>query len=1338
MSSVVPDRVSQIRDEMEAVRAELAQTFADLGETPHWVRMGDPERFRKKADVTRGRAAEKLRHRAGELEHRLDLLETELDDVDTLPSDFPTNSFYGVVLPMRLETRFKKPGPGQPNWRLMVRVEPDPIAMPTPPAPSTRREAALVERCWNAAKGDLSTDEGARAFNDLAGRVGPPRAAWLLRSVLVDRRPGGGFEAVGDRPAKVPVPPPLVGLPPRLEIWGGSEGDLRRLLELRPDRRKIAAQSGLAGIKPRPDRSLPRTWWTSFEKAKEVGLAGIVPLGPQRPTGFDLLMCVGLAPRNTRPSPRDVFVAHINAGRLGTLRPLSPTNTVDGQPAADTRHDPESWLSMARLPKTTAGGLSSALTGSPYFTGVLEPDLRRHQAASTLVRALWPVLWQRSLKDLAGLGEDVYRLGAYAGRYLHPFGPLPTLRIGDLPYGVLPIADYALMEERLEPNAPLERAVLRAAQRLSSAMVDNLPPTTTVVGADEDAILQVLGRVPTSRAYGSRHYPATVLMAALAAALGGSSPTETVAQWERQAGPVLELIQSEVPRRHSPAFHVQPWPLKVAETLNELLARFLEVNWESLIHLDDLDGAWRLGSDLPPHPLARLVRHSLLLTMVELGRIGIGELGVREPTYLLPLTDPDQMASDAQVADSGQPVGEVPTVVRDLFGVDPGPVPRRDAVVRQYEDVRAAVRELVDTDRSDIDSVLTAVLDSAGHRVDVWQTATAHRRLRQLQSFAFQPVLGAYGWVDDLRPSDDPTPPTTAGLLHAPSHAQAVTAAVLRDQAVRNPGDDRWRLVLDSTTVRRAAELADQVRSGIHLSEVLGREIERRFPKPERVLALRRQFPARPEWAGRRVCDGQLILDKLRKDPTKLPTWMRSDRKQLDELVEALDAYADLLVADALHAVSEGRAEAASDALEASAGLAAPPELRLLTTQREGATIRTEVLFAIPWREDWEKTAVTASSSPVAVADPAVARWLTAELGSPSGVEWVDLDLPSRKVTLGALKLTIADLLLYSADELDELARTRLRGASRVGGNARGVWAQARRLCAVLGAADPEGPGVEKLVRERLTRLRTMAKDLDRMLGTPPAAGPQQRTLQERLWRWGLPAGAAEAKAELAARLADAGTRDGQARAPELARRIRVLVPTRVALPLVCPAQLPQLFKHPAVLTDWLPVLAAVRPQMAVLEAAQLLTEKTWAAATSDRSNDPWVSPAADSAGVATDMRIQFAIGPGVSSRGRAGVVRLDSWGETVPAPRHTTWTAFGYDAPRARAPQAVLVVVPADNQQVLDLAQVRGAVLQARRLARVRSLSGAIPESLAAALPLGVVEAVGETTAVRLVEEGV
>ncbi|MBA2550927.1 MAG: hypothetical protein H0V13_07735 [Nocardioidaceae bacterium] len=1339
-ASVVRDEITAVREKLVAVEQQLRDTFKALNAIPDWLRVGDPDRFARPADRRKAKRADDLRAQAEDLAHEQVVLRSRLDDLDTAISGFPTDSSYGVVLPVRLETRFTRPRPGaapgsrDARWKLRVRVEPDPIAMPVPPSDPTRREADLVVRCWNDAKGDLSTEAGGRAFQTLGRRVGLARAAWLRRAVPVDRRTGGGFETVEDYPASTTVPPPLVGLPHRLEIWGGPADDPRRLLRLTANRQAIAAQAGLHAVKPMRDGRIPRTWWNSYEAARRVGLAGEIVLGEERPA-LDVLMCVGLCEPGRKPSPREVFVAHARAGRLGTLPPLSPTNTVAGVPAADTGKDPKAWLEMARLPKTTAGGLSDVLTGDALLTGVLTPDLDRHRAARALVRALWPVLWQRSLKDLAGLGEEIFRLGSYAGRNLHPFGPFPVLRIADLPYGVLPIADYDRMVARGEPLPRLERAVLRAVDHLTPALVAAAGPEPALVGGDEEAILRVLSKVPTAREYGSRSHPATVLMAALIASFGGPSPTETVSAWEEQAALFRELLPVPPARRHSPAFHVEPWPHKTSPEWREVLQRLLDARWEELATKSDGSGFWGGGDELPIHPLARLVRQALLLTMVEAGRLGTLTSPPQPPGYLVPLSEPDRMAVDAQLVDEDGPVFEVPGQTAELVAEGVDRLPRRDAVVHQFEDVRQAVRELVDSDPVAVESVLNGVLDSAGHRLDVWYTAIAHRRLRQLQALRATPVLGAYGWVDDLRPADDPTPPTTAGLLHAPGYPQALTAALLRDHAVHDTDDERWKLTLDSATVRLASELADQVRSGTHLSEVLGREIERRFPAPGRVMSLRRQYAARPEWEGRRVCDGQLVLDDARNHPDRLPGWL--DRKQLRDLLDAIDAYADMLVADALHAVVEGRTDAAADALEASAGLGAPPELRLLRTQREGATVQTDVLFAIPWQKSWESTTITASTSPVTVADPAFARWLTRELGRTSAVTWTDRDRPARHVSLSRLHLTLADTLMYSADALDDLARSRLDHAGRLGGTAHETLAQVTRLASLLGARTPEGALAEQQLRSRLGRLRAMAKDLAQDLASPPPPGPKRRRLIERTRRWGLPVDIASARVELAQRR-KIGTGDAKAPAEEVARRIRQLVPTLAPLPLVCPRTLPQVFGHREVLTDWLPVMAAVRPPMAKLEAAALLSDQQWASATSDRRDDPWAAPEPDRHGVSTDQHLTVVVGPGLGTRpGRpVGVVPLDAWGETVPAPRHTSWTAFGYDAPRARAPQAVLVVVPADTESPLDLAQVRGAVLKARQLARVRSSTGQTPDGVLVGLPLGVVEAVGDAAATLTQEE--
>ena len=41
--------------------------------------------------------------------------------------------------------------------------------------------------------------------------------------------------------------------------------------------------------------------------------------------------------------------------------------------------------------------------------------------------------------------------------------------------------------------------------------------------------------------------------------------------------------------------------------------------------------------------------------------------------------------------------------------------------------------------------------------------------------------------------------------------------------------------------------------------------------------------------------------------------------------------------------------------------------------------------------------------------------------------------------------------------------------------------------------------------------------------------------------------------------------------------------------------------------------------------------------------------------------------------------VAIDGWAETIPSRLHSTWAAFGYDAPRARPQQVILLAVPAD-----------------------------------------------------------
>jgi hypothetical protein len=144
---------------------------------------------------------------------------------------------------------------------------------------------------------------------------------------------------------------------------------------------------------------------------------------------------------------------------------------------------------------------------------------------------------------------------------------------------------------------------------------------------------------------------------------------------------------------------------------------------------------------------------------------------------------------------------------------------------------------------------------------------------------------------------------------------------------------------------------------------------------------------------------------------------------------------------------------------------------------------------------------------------------------------------------------------------------------------------------------------------------------------------------------------------------------------------------------VICTGVLPATTAAPGLDRDWLEIVAAVRPALARLEAHQLHREWPAAASAPDRL---WSVPDAGAQQV-------IVYGPGVGAPGPTAVALLDDWAETVPSSRHTTHAAFGFDAPRARAAQAILLAVPPDEQVALSADALPGIVLSTRAQAHAR-----------------------------------
>ncbi|MCW2811332.1 MAG: hypothetical protein JWP61_1790, partial [Friedmanniella sp.] len=213
--------------------------------------------------------------------------------------------------------------------------------------------------------------------------------------------------------------------------------------------------------------------------------------------------------------------------------------------------------------------------------------------------------------------------------------------------------------------------------------------------------------------------------------------------------------------------------------------------------------------------------------------------------------------------------------------------------------------------------------------------------------------------------------------------------------------------------------------------------------------------------------------------------------------------------------------------------------------------------------------------------------------------------------------------------------------------------------------------------------------------------------------RWGLPEDPAPALEALTGRLAQLDGDDATAGVATLADRIRTLLPGVLGLSLACPTGAAATTEPVADAAGWLEIVAAVRPAMARLELVQLTAEQPWPMTAGDP--DPLWQPGDPTTDAHRDLTLTVDAGGAAPDRVR---VALDVWAETVPSGQHTTWAAFGYDAPRARPPQAILVVVPPDHDAPDQVPDLLGGVLRARRMARLRSVRQPLPAELGQLLP--------------------
>lgn len=965
--------------------------------------------------------------------------------VPTLPSDF--NSAVPVVLlPARIETRFI--GDTTKGYTLRIRIYPDELMVDSHEEGLSPEELTQGSRWWNVARimaekradaakapqdkklaaDKLVTIAAAaedEAWQSMVDTVGALRAGWIAFTMA---RAGG----TTTRPANYQRAARLPALPDRwLAVGYVNEGKSQKEIfraKSRPVVEPLPASLASAAFDAAraSGQSTMDTfsksdaaWLMNFDAALAAGMALELKPGewgsPSR-TRIDRLVVVGLRSHATPESSADelskLLWHHRYSRGLDLVAQGTPTNNTADTPSGlahgqDRRRQSFQFERLRSGPGVSASlspdndgyrllqGLGAKFTRAegrsdePCLFDVANTTFNEHLVARGMNGGLFPAILQPLLEALGASGTTVAGIRDFFEKYVRGAGPFPCFRVGNVPYGVLPVSRVPTdtlqgLVRGIQTTRPgqAESLMCRAIQLLVYQWRDAIS-TIPHVGQPEDDALGVLAAILRMEAGPQELWHALVAMPPTSFNYQDSNNQKQIASWLSE--------------------HVEKWRTTFKDALNGVSGPS-GGSWSS--NLSGLMAALR--SDIPgiaaqkifyrvPGPvLAAAGRPVSRLTLpwvrtdpqfwAQPGRapwtMFLSELQNRaswaDPH---PITKARRDELDAQASLSSL-LERLLAYSAYLLGPmgGHGDIGTSEAATAAVTASLGLLTRLASADEAR--RTLGDTLATCSYRIDSWITAFPTAAL--LNDRQKQPApgshLGAWAMVEDLAPDPPTAASESGGYIHAPSPDQATAAAVLRAGYLEADSDARraFAINLSSARARKGLQLLEGVRNGQPLGALLGYLIERNLhdyvpaksttdaaPLDRFIGPLRKKYPisgvplVEKEGPGdtaqqpleaidSHVIDGLALLKDVFASEPHTPEEQLAGLEFIpkdasDSVLEclrsawdALDAVTDLLTAETIFQATRGNLSRTTAALQSMSQGGAPPEIQFLRSPRKG------------------------------------------------------------------------------------------------------------------------------------------------------------------------------------------------------------------------------------------------------------------------------------------------------------------------------------------------------------------------------------------------------------------
>jgi hypothetical protein len=834
-----------------------------------------------------------------------------------------------LLLPLRIETKFiNLPGRQHELW---VRIYPDDIAVQQHEPMLSEKEFEAGKNYWMNffdAEKNAGDQESAKssAWTQLKNIFGANRGVWIAKQSLPTNWSGRGtltkkedlvFPAITSfKPAEWTAPPRTQVLPDKfvVTLFKGESKVLEQEGNFVPDT-LILGHDPFQGTDAFTKTDFGITfakeflWMSDFEEAVKVGMALKVPLSnqvysdPSKGTIDKIVVLGAYLSADASHSENilgNLLAAHRYTSGLAIVPQGTPTNnTSDASSAYTKNEDPQqkgyyetgTGTPFQNHEECDGNRLAQALAIDPsIIEGTLHDMQKDHEEAVIMNRAMFPATIGYYFDTLLDkLVEDKYVtiLRNFFEQHVTGSGPLPAIRIGDQPYGMLVTSDFTKWknvagsgDEQSFYNQLLNWLNFFSAQW--EAEVKNVlyagreKDSNNAPLKPEDVFLDIIGLEPSSLRFERRtgFYKDLPLFntswANLALYKNQVASNENIVKQKMvETGVTLPntdllftglLFNADnkvfIPEKNliDGLPNLETRELKQVQQVGKNYLEWLR----DIDVLEDIEKQNFSGASAPNYLLYLLCRHALLL---EIRRSALASIRKINPAITASELDKTYL----NFADSGATTQRDVTVWEVLYAdLSKLNLPSSDADIKtlgqqilksnpeNIKSLKSSFGALSSLPTARLQRLLTGHLDCLTYRLDAWQSGLFYDRLlKNRADVAGKGIyLGAFGYLENFSPAAQTVVPAdklpknlrppdgapvfaagdNAGMMLAPSLDHAAAAALLmagyrNNASPQEPG--AFAVDLSSARIRRAKQLLEGVRNGQSVEALLGYQFER-------------------------------------------------------------------------------------------------------------------------------------------------------------------------------------------------------------------------------------------------------------------------------------------------------------------------------------------------------------------------------------------------------------------------------------------------------------------------------------------------------------------------------